>query len=365
MKTKKNKNTKFYISKDVTFWTAFLTIFSFVVFICFYFLTDKLSSPPSWYNVIKEVTLILFTILFTNLISNHFIETRSKNELYSKTIVEDVLNNPVFSESLSESVQRQMLSCLEEQVYFKNRHQMREMFSSIRNKLAEIQIAYYYSECSYDVSYFINQDENIIEKEITRTICIRSYQNSLTLENLLVVKWGGLCIPDNFRLNEIIVNHNQYLSEADWEIDDAQNDSHDIICGYTDSYKVTLKIPIQVFSDQDTTIQISYSTKTPLEDVLYSCRTNVPCKRFSVKCQLVDSPGYELLAAAYGFQDKSPRSIPHPPNINIVFTDWVFAEDGVTVVLVKTPSILPSQFSTQKSSKSAAQHLDKKPDVCV
>ena len=106
-------------------------------------------------------------------------------------------------------------------------------------------------------------------------------------------------------------------------------------CGYTISYWCQLKEDVELSCDESTEISVSYITKVPLSDNLYTCRSKVPCKHFVVTVNLENSPEYKLNAVAFGFLDTAKRSpdCVNDHEVRVEFDDWIFSKDGVTVAI--------------------------------
>lgn len=102
-----------------------------------------------------------------------------------------------------------------------------------------------------------------------------------------------------------------------------------------------LREPLNLSDTQDTTLAVSYTTRVPLSDNIYTCRSSVPCKDFSVDISLVDTPDYKLNAVAFGFWDSAPyaRINTKENNIRVSFDNWVFTKDGVSIVF--SPNLKP------------------------
>lgn len=349
------KKRKFYISKNTTFWATVATFICFiaymVVLICISWISQSATaSVPYGFYVARDIFLVVFTILLTTLLTGFFVEVRTKNDLYANAILQDVLVNPFFYKEFSDETKKLMLNELERELLFSNNADVQNMYESIQQKLSSVEnTGYYYEECDYHVSCSISK--GVITKRINRTIRLRSYEKKLTIRNLMVLNWSGLeSIADHFSLEQIVYN-GQEISDYTVENIKSTNDT-DSFCGYTVSHLCKVTRDVELYSDKNTTISVVYTTKVPISDNLYTCRTSVPCRRFSVSVNLENSPEYKLNAVAFGFLDAagaSPAGI-NDHEVRIQFEDWVFNKDGVTIAFAPKGQTLPA-FSNHAATR--------------
>lgn len=335
---------KFYTSKKTAVWAVISTLLSLIIYVVVLICIESISTTggtiPYGVYVLRDISLVVFTILITSIITGFLVETRSKNELYHNTILDDVIANPVFYQSFSDDTKQEILHNLEQELLFSNNVKVQNMYESIQKKLSEATSeGYYFSECSYHVSCKI--DTTSILKRINRTIRLRSYANKYTVNNLPILKWSGLhTIGHHFLLDQIYINGNP-VPKDNYKLKATQDSSHlDSFCGYSVTYTCTLIKPIELQANTDTIISISYTTRVPLFDNVYTCRSSVPCRRFLVDAHLEDSPNYKINALAFGFLDVATRSpVPLSDNeIRVDFDDWVFNKDGVVISFAPRPS---------------------------
>lgn len=328
---------KFHTSKKTVVWSVVSTLLSLIIYVVILIFIESFLAVdrpvPYGFYVLRDISLVVFTILITSIITAFLVETRSKNELYHNTILDDVIANPVFYQSFSDETKQEILRNLEQQMLFLNNSKVQNMYESIQMKLLEAtKEGYYFSECSYHVSCKI--DDTSILKKINRTIRLRSYENTHTIHNLPVLKWSGLhTIEHHFSLDGISIN-GRSASKDSYRLKSTQDSTYiDSFCGYSITYECVLIKPIELQANTDTIISISYTTRVPLSDNVYTCRSSVPCRRFLVDAHLEDSPNYKINALAFGFLDVATRSpVPLSDNeIRVDFDDWVFNKDGVVI----------------------------------
>jgi len=288
--------------------------------------------------VIRDISLVITTILFTSIATGLLIDVHSKNDLYEGTVIQDVLANPVFYQNFSPETKQTMLSTLETELRFSGRGQVGDMFQSVESKLSVLKECYYYTECSYRVVVTIR--DNIITKRINRTVRLRSYKPQDQISNFLLLNWAGsskssdgVLIAKPLRLIQVQINGEIYPVEK-VRLDHVNRPSSIDFCSYDGGCHYIFPERLDLCSNVDTIISVSYETKVPFSDNIYICRSLVPCKRFSVDVRMDGSDRYILNAAAFGFQDTAKGS-PHRLNrreVQIVFDDWIFQKDGVVIV---------------------------------
>lgn len=334
------KQKKFYIPPKTAFWSIVTTLFCAVVYIVMLIVIGDMTSSGTetayGYYVVRDIFLVITTILLSTLLTSMLVETRTKNELYYNAIFDDVVSNPFFYRSLSPETKRSMLNTLEKELLFSGSKQISQMYESIQQKLSqEVYTQYYFSECNYHIIWVVNEEEGTITKYINRTTKIRSYEDKCPISSFRAVRWSGIRMNGCFTLEYVKVNGKQ-LHESQYNLSSASIDAVPINNQYTVSYNCTFSQEIELHADQDTVISVSYTTKVPLSDSTYVCLSRVPCKRFSVDATVRGS-SYKLAAAAFGFLDSAQNSPPcvNDQEVRIEFDDWVFSQDGVTITMSK------------------------------
>ena len=365
MKSKDLKqNEKFYMSKHTKIWSSATTGFAFVVYVVMLIVIElaaRSGGVPYGLYVARDISLVVFTILLTSIITSGLIEVRSKNELYHDTVFHDVISNPAFYREFSDETKEEMLNNLEQELLFSGCRQIQNMYGSIQEKLSEAKEAgYYTTECSYRVSVHISGD--VITKEISRTLRLRSYRDTCKVEKLNILKWSGIEISEHFTLLGVELNG---MPTKEYGCETTRDPSNiDSFCGYTVSYHYYMEGSLQLSAQKDTVISVSYCTRVPISDNIYTCRSSVPCKKFSVSARLEDSPGYKINAVAFGFLDTAKRSPTRLADheVHVEFDDWVFNKDGIVVVFAPSPgkAPLPAHADPPAEDPAAEPGTDKK-----
>lgn len=333
------RKPKFHIPKHAKIWAILCAVSCLIIYLIMLIVIYSEPGEPHYrIYVIRDVSLVVTTILFTSIATGLLIDVHSKNDLYEDTVIQDVLANPVFYQNFSLETKRTMLSTLETELRFSDRSQVEDMFRSVESKLSVLKECYYYTECSYRVVVYIR--DNIITKRINRTVRLRSYKPQDQISDFLLLNWAGQAkssdgvpIAEPFRLIQVQINGEIYPVEK-VRFERLERPASDNFCSYDGGCHCIFPEGLDLSSEEDTIISVSYETKVPFSDNIYTCRSFVPCKRFSVDVHMDGSDGYILNAAAFGFQDTAKRS---PQRLNrrevqIVFDDWVFQKDGVVIV---------------------------------
>lgn len=284
-------------------------------------------------KLIKEVLLIVVSILGTNLLLALIIEVKSKNSLYTDLITNDIFACPDFYNNLSDDNKAKIQKNLEAEQFFGSNLVKADMFESIRKKLNEIKKEYYYKSCDYIVDCSIFDD--YIEKEIVRTINIYSYNKNATISNFILSssttkKIQGL---DSFELESITLNAKP-INIKDTRIETQPViDQFHIKNGYDTITNCIYNKNIKVYNNKDTTICIKYKTRVNISDNAYTCRIREHCKEFSLNFSINAKDLYKIHSEAFGFLDTASQT----PNSNVEnkiiveFKDWIFDKDGVAL----------------------------------
>ena len=332
---------KFYIGKNTKFWSVFSTALSAIIYIFLLLSIESFNAKnqiaPYGFFVARDVSLVVFTILSTTILTTFLIEIRSKNELYKDILLNDILSNPLFYNSFGVSEKEQILRELEKELIFSDSAKMQNMYNSIKRKLSIAQnTGYYYERASFRISCTIDIQQEILVRECVHTTKIRSYADNYSIKNFVLSKWEGINIENCFALKYIELNGR--LIDVANEVSVSQNNNESPLGGFTISYIYKLISELNLSRDRDTVIEVSYITRTPLSHNVFKCQSTAPCRHFSVEAFLQQTTDYELTAAAFGFRDsaeRSPRRV-NKQEIHIEFDDWIFDRDGV--VIVCTPS---------------------------
>lgn len=319
-----------------------LIIIFFVCCICYWLLSYQINVDANisiekiaFYDAVKDILVVIISMLGFNLLSGIFIEVDTKNKYLSEIIANDVISCEEFYDYMDDDTKKKLYEVLEANM-FANHAVASQMYKSIRDKLNSSTDEYYYTKCAYSVT--CNVFDNYIEKEITRTTSIRSYKNKITLKNHKIIEYSSKMFnglrafeKGSLRINGNIISDNDCVESHDEEALnlDEQNE-------YNYFVKYLYKKDLKITNDNDTTIVMNYKTRTSIDDKVSTFRVAYPCKEFSLHCSIMQHDKYRLVGSAYGFLDDAGNSNNNitKSNITIEFSDWIFKHDGATVVIL-------------------------------
>lgn len=337
---KRGRIKKYLLSKGTVCITVILTILCALAYfgICLFVNKSPNSENIAMFLTLKDITLVVLSILGTNLLLSVIIDVYSKNKMLNEFFDEDIISSPNFYKHLDHENSEKMLNGLELTNHCNNNETLHKMYKSIRNKMDKyLNDKYYLDECAYVVHCV--EKNNFFEKEILRTMKLKSYENEHTVKNyqlaeVNLTEVNGL--PnfeiDEVRVNDNLVNHTNIIKEETYN-----NGSLEIKNGYNKKIKIYLKEKLCLTSNKSTQITIKYISRCPLDDIVSSFRTSIPCKNFSVHYFAEPKASYRVIAHAFGFHEGA-RSYPNTNNENEVklgFNDWIFTDDGICITMVK------------------------------
>lgn len=133
---------KFSLKSGTFILLIVLTILCLVICIlCSYYLNIDTQNSNNVFGIsntalktIKEILIILTTILGTNLFMSLLIDVRSKNQIVTDIIENDVISAPEFYEEMREENKLKMYNALERKLHYKYDKEQ-EIFNEIRQKL--------------------------------------------------------------------------------------------------------------------------------------------------------------------------------------------------------------------------------------
>lgn len=287
------------------------------------------------YETIKSILLIIISVTGLNLLSSMLIEVKSKNSYLSEIMANDVIAAPEFYNYMDVEKKEKMYNALEKSLYFKY-DITHEMYKSIRHKLKESLSEYYYTECSYSVTCTVY--DNYIEKEVTRTTKIRSYEKNCEINEFCIGSFTSKKISglEAFDIKSIEINGKK-IADGDFKIIDGKDKSNlDEQNEYNYSVDYLYNKKLFFTSDADTTITMKYLTRTSKDDRMSTFRVGRPCKKFTLFYSVKQHEQYRIVVNAYGFLDDADNSNNNSSksDITITFSDWIYKYDGVTVVML-------------------------------
>lgn len=287
-------------------------------------------------ETILNVLTVLISVCGVNLLFSVVIEVNSKNALIDEINANDVISSPEFYNLLSKTKKNNMYNALERSLFFKY-DITHNMYQNIRYKLINNINDYYFCKCDYVVSCSIY--DTYIEKEITRKISLKSYEDTYVIRDYNFVKFSSKTIsgmkPCEVKSVEI---NNEKIEAPDYTIDTTGNRMNNLDeQNQYDSYiKYTYKKPLKINSKDETVVCVKYITRTSIDDRMSTFRVGKPCQNFSLIYSIKQHNKYRIAVDAFGFLDNADDSANNTSDsdVNICFPDWIFRYDGVTVVIL-------------------------------
>ncbi len=302
-------------------------------------ITDATIKTLNHINVFKNCILVVLSMLVSSFISALLIDTKSKNSIVTDLMEKDIFSNPEFYSLLNESHKQNILCQLEKDLYFSGQNEFQNMFSSMRNSILQMsKEQIYYEECDLDIKCVIYDE--YIEKNILRTVKVKSYNGTVSLNKYLLMTCAYTDLEDGeaIGINKFLIDDNP-IDISEIEKISIDNDSpFNDKSGYNIMKKYVYKNNIDIDSICGKKIQLEYTTRVPLNDKTYSCRMPYACKSFAFEFTLNGNniDNYRLNTIAFGFIDdgqKTPNRTNDHLKTKVSFNNWIFPYDGVTVTI--------------------------------
>lgn len=342
--------TKFKIRKKTNIYIAIITVLALIVFCVCIFLRNSVEANSSnndnslkiqLLDIAANVIIVIISVLLTTIISTYVIDIKSKNNLYSELLANDVFASPEFYNALTSDNKIKMLNNLEKNIYFDGHKIKEDMYVSIRKKINTLNNKDCYLEkCNIVVNcekYKIGNNE-LIKKTIIKTLYIKSFKDKIILNNFKFLSNSHAKINklSNINIEHIKIDDNK-ISSNDYSSNIINVTSTlDNKCGYTEHIEYRYNNDIIISNQSATKIEIKYITLSPITDKVYAFRLQYPCKDFSFLFSTSNDFNCNLNSFAFGFIDNGDNSLKVDDVSNIIhvsFNDWIFPLDGISVFL--------------------------------
>jgi hypothetical protein len=343
------KENEYYVSKRTKKFTAVILFFSFLCYIICKLIENKQSVMSSAsavdssyflvFATLKDLALIITTLIASSFLSCLFIETRDKNDIFEKCIMGNILSSTKFYECLSDELKKDILNNIEQGMYFHKSATLEAMYQSIRCKLPGFQDKGYYFQ-QYEVIISCDIYEDRIVKKVKRITDIRSFRDAYTVENYQIARNACSNAIRDYNIRNLKV----YMDKCDKAVESAyiKVESHETKnqlmkkSGYDWETTCTLLKPLNLSNEASTKIIIEYETTVSVKDSALLFRVPVPCAECTIQYKINSrtKKKYRLVSCAFGLNDTAEDS----PNddtedtVNIKFNDWIFPEDGAVII---------------------------------
>lgn len=333
---------RFKVDKKSMILMVFISVLSFIfIGICSYYLNideDQLKEAggvniPA-INVCKDLFIVVVSITGTNLLLNVLIEVKSKNQLLTELVENDVISSPKFYKNMETSVQLKMCQALEYNLYYHDSVKQ-NMGIVAQSKISKIKDSYYFEECLYMIT--CNIHDNYVEEDVVKEVIVRSYKESNTITNFLLTDCcletvDGI-IP--FELLSVRVNNDLIKLE---DIEELEFCSNGFVTQnfYDFSKKYLYKKKISISNNHDTRIIIRYRMRSTCNARFNIFRPENPCKRFSLTYNLMPNSKYRIAASVFGFFEDGSSVINDAADyrVNIEFKNWFFNNEGIVIMIL-------------------------------
>lgn len=334
------REKRYIVKKSTTFSMIVLTVICIILHIILnlqFNYKDNISEiEKTVYMVLMDVSLVIASILGTNLLVSILVEVNSKSDDFTHLMTNEVFASPAFYNNMDTKKKEQMCKALERNLYFKN-DVLCEMYEYIRSKLTNTSDSYYYTECTYSVTCTIYS--TYIEKEIIRTTKIRSYKGAIAENNF---SFGTFTLKEieglkSLQIKEIKIDNN-LLPKHDYVlINDETTDNLDKQNEYNSTINCVYSNTLTFNDNESKKITMHYITRVPNDDRIMTFRVGYACKSFSIYFTIKNSDiKYRIFVAAYGFLDDANNSnnTDSKTDVTVKFDNWIYKCDGVTLVIL-------------------------------
>ena len=284
-------------------------------------------------RTIKDVAIVILSILGTNLMLSLIIQIKSQNDIYDEFITEDLLQNRKFLESMSPEKRKIILKNIEKIDYMADNEVYSDLINTVRDKISKSNYEYYFT--FQNTNILCNITNEYIEKEIIRTMKIKSFDKPKTISNFILTKSSSEPINGvkGIEITKLVIN-GEKQSDKSYEYQEEDNNNVYLKNSqYNKVLKYVLKNDITFYHNKETNIEITYITRVPINDMAYTSRLSVPCKHYEFHFRINGSKKYKLYSRAYGFQDDASNTPAgsRQNEVNFKIENWSFPTDGVFI----------------------------------
>ncbi len=287
--------------------------------------------------VVKNISSALVSVFSASFLSSFFIEVRQKNDEYRYHVSNDFIVSKDFHDSLSDENKKELKSWLIKGEYFNGSELRYEMINGIKEKLDNYP-DYYFDKLDLKISckYDEIEGKQVIKKAITKTITLKSFSSSCSIDNYLFLEsvYADSYSPEP--IAEIKVsnynNNRPLVKDKDYVIKHEIKEKKSLAGGYYYAYRFIFNKKIRLGS-KGVKIEVSYNTFADVNDRRYVNRVPVPCKKYTLAFTGPDEDK-DVCALAYGFVDDAtttPVLKDVPNSVSVAFDDWIFPRDGVVI----------------------------------
>ncbi len=351
MKKKTTKIKDFFerikVSKGASWLSGVLVLLSFIgLIVCSYYIngfTITASQSPESSNfelykivsVFKDILVVIFSTFGVNLLISFCIERKNQNKAFEDFFTEEIISSPKFYRHLSEKDRQSMLNAMELSEYYNESTVRKKICDNTREKIISNTNHFYYSDCSYNVT--VDDKGDYFEKTVIYSITIKPYEDKATIKDFVLARVTNKKIYglDIVEVKSIQYNGNDITKKC-IPINETVDENFGEKKDFDNRTKIVYKDKFTVTEKSAARFMVTLITRCPKDDITSSFRASVPCERFSVQYK-IRSNEYKIKSYAFGVckqaENSSAKEIPNEATIK--FSDWIFTDDGVVVVMCK------------------------------
>lgn len=293
-------------------------------------------------ELILNFTIVVISIIATALLSALLIDVRAKNNLVNDVLLNDAIFSDEIFDLTSEGNRERLekLRVIQNEKLFICNSIIDGNLQFLRNKLMGFyKEKIFYSYTSFNVECEIIGDT--IMKTIVRCVKIRSFENSNVIPNLPIISHAyinGDYDPLEIEYIRIVNDKGEIVENFDLQKDISSerlesSSAVSVKNKYNCIRKCLSNKELTLNPDNDLIIEMKYITRVSIDDPLFTCRVQYPCKEFRVDFRII-SDGYKLFSQAFGFADAGDKSpTPVSEEVIIEFKDWIYKNDGVAIFI--------------------------------
>lgn len=283
--------------------------------------------------VLKDIAIVVFSTFGVNLLISFCIEKNGKNKAFEEFFAEEIISAPDFYKSLNFEDKQKMITALELENYYNGSLIKKEICDHTREKIIENTKNYFFADCFYNVT--VEDKTDFFEKTVIYSFSVKPYDRNTTIKDVALAqvtnkKIAGL---DIVKINSIQYNGNDITKKCkavNLNLNERFGEKKD----FDNVTKIVYDERIKLSKDGVAKFIVNLTTRCPKDDITSSFKATAPCERFGVSYR-INSNKYKVKAYAFGVckQAENSSAKETPNEANIKFSDWIFTDDGVVVVM--------------------------------
>lgn len=297
------------------------------------------------YEVIKDISVVLFSTFGVNLLLGICVEKKNKNKAFEEFFSKEFLNSSDFNEMVPVERQKQIYEKYKNKIVLNGNSSVCEMSDFLHERLCDNLVDYYYEKCEYHTSCVI--EKGLLKKSFIKDVKIAFLNENPNCEqfeffSMYTKKIDGKdhLMITGVRLKDDKGKEVKILREnIDYEIN--KNNKIDetlkLKNGYDSHSRCFLEKDVvnEIIKD-NLTLEIKWYCYEKIDDCLCTVyRVKVPCKKFTLEFHAPES--FDVLPNAFGFIDRSQGATNGDEHnaAKIEFAGWIFPDDGAIINLKK------------------------------